>query len=182
MSLAYSGSIWATVPVPRVAKCQARMKATKIAMDTIAARKLREPVILRRLPSHRLLDLEALQIFLGLCRIESLAHDDKRLRGGRRRRQSGFLHQLRSISREEHLLGDGGIVDVAFDLTPSLHLSHDPYRKGFPRKRVEVDAVRHPLHIAETVRKRAGQDLLDYGHGLIEVVRRGDRLRDLLAI
>src|SRR3954471_15474782 len=67
MSLAYSGSIWATVPVPRVAKCQARMKATKIAMDTIAARKLREPVILRRLPHTDFLILKLFRYSSGFA-------------------------------------------------------------------------------------------------------------------
>ena len=39
ISLAYSGSICWTVPVPRVARCHAIMKATKITTETMAARK-----------------------------------------------------------------------------------------------------------------------------------------------
>src|SRR5215204_3941113 len=128
ISLAYSGSIWATVPVPRVAKCQARMNATNSATETAAARRERD-VVITCLSSHRLLDFEALQVFLRLGRVESFAHDHESLRGGRRRCQSGFLHQLRSVGRQEHLLGDNGIVDLAFDLTPALHLGHDPHRK-----------------------------------------------------
>src|SRR5712691_12585389 len=38
MSLAYSGSICATGPAPRVATCQASMNATNNATDTTAAR------------------------------------------------------------------------------------------------------------------------------------------------
>src|SRR5215208_2198655 len=128
MSLAYSGSIWATVPVPRVARCQARMKATNSATETAAARRERD-VVITCLSSRRLLDLEALQVLLRLSRIESLAHDDERFRGCRRRRQSGFLHQLRSIGRQEYLLGNACVIDLAFDLPPAFHLGHDPHRK-----------------------------------------------------
>src|SRR5215212_12214061 len=108
MSLAYSGSMWATVPVPRVARCQARMNATNSATETAAARRERD-VVITRLSSHRLLDFEALQVFLRLGRVESFAHHDERFRGGRSRCQSGFIHQLRSVGRQEQLLGDSGL-------------------------------------------------------------------------
>ena len=42
ISLAYSGSICATEPVPRVARCHASTNATKIATETTAARTQRE--------------------------------------------------------------------------------------------------------------------------------------------
>jgi hypothetical protein len=45
ISLAYSGSICATWPVPLVAKCQASRITTKIAMETSAARKFSERVM-----------------------------------------------------------------------------------------------------------------------------------------
>src|SRR5436190_23383407 len=89
ISLAYSGSICATVPVPRVARCHAIMNVAKIKMETNAARSVSERVMalfLRGCPaaSSRPLDGEALDVVLGLGRIESLAHDRKALRRGRR--------------------------------------------------------------------------------------------------
>ena len=45
ISLAYSGDMVATVPVPRVAICQMPMKPRNSAIDTIAARKRSEEVI-----------------------------------------------------------------------------------------------------------------------------------------
>src|SRR2546421_3837651 len=45
ISLAYSGDMVATVPVPRVAICQMPMKARNSAIDTIAARKRSEEVM-----------------------------------------------------------------------------------------------------------------------------------------
>ena len=45
MSLAYSGSICWTVPVPRVARCHAIRKVAKIAMETSAARNVSERVM-----------------------------------------------------------------------------------------------------------------------------------------
>src|SRR6266404_2708640 len=45
ISLAYSGVMLATAPVPRVAICQMPTKARNSAIDTIAARKRREEVM-----------------------------------------------------------------------------------------------------------------------------------------
>src|SRR5258706_12437611 len=45
ISLAYSGVMLATVPVPRVAICQMPIKARNSAIDTITARKRREEVM-----------------------------------------------------------------------------------------------------------------------------------------
>ncbi len=45
ISLAYSGDMVATVPVPRVAICQMPIKARNSAIDTIAARKRSEEVM-----------------------------------------------------------------------------------------------------------------------------------------
>ena len=131
---------------------------------------------------HAPLDREALDVVLGLGRIEGLAHDDEALRRRGRRREPDLLHQLGGVGREIDLLGDAGVVDVALDLTPALHLRHDPDRERLPRERIEVDAVRHLLHVAETVGEGAGQHLLDHRHRLVEIVRRRDRLGDLLAV
>ena len=38
------------------------------------------------------------------------------------------------------------------------------------------------LHVAEPVGEGAGQHLLEHGHRLVEIVRRRDRLGDLLAV
>src|ERR1041384_7486841 len=76
ISLAYSGSIWATCPVPRVARCQADRKARKTSTETSAARSVSERIMGR---SRRSLDGEAFHILLGLRRIEGLAHDDEAL-------------------------------------------------------------------------------------------------------
>ncbi len=96
-------------------------------------------------------------------------------------RPTSFI-SLRGVGREEHLLGDTGIIDVALDLAPALHLGENPDRERLPRERIEIDAVRHLLHIAETVGEGAGQHLLDHRHRLVEIIRRRDRFGDLLAV
>src|SRR6266404_2932188 len=88
---------------------------------------------------HRSSDLEALDVILGLRWIERLAHDREGLRVRGRRREPGLLHELGSIGREINLLGHRLVVDVALDLTPALHLGHDPDRERLPGERVEVD-------------------------------------------
>src|SRR6188508_800947 len=50
ISLAYSGSICCTAPLPRVARCQVRMKAAKISTETSPARSVREG-LMGRAPS-----------------------------------------------------------------------------------------------------------------------------------
>ena len=75
-----------------------------------------------------------------------------------------------------------GVVDVALDLAPSLHLGQNPHREGLPRERVEIDALRVLLDAAETVRIGAGQHLLEHDQRRIEIVRGRDRLGDLLAV
>src|SRR5262245_44910096 len=71
------------------------------------------------LPSGSL-DLEAVDVVLGLGGIEGLAHDRERLAGRGRRREADLLHQFRGVGGEIDLLGDGGIVDVALDLPPAF--------------------------------------------------------------
>src|SRR5213595_3095601 len=127
ISLAYSGSICAMVPVPRVARCNAIMNVAKIRMETNAARRVSERVMARCLrgcpaASSRPLDGEALDVVLGLGRVEGLAHDHEALRCGGRRREPHLFHQLGRVGGEEHLLGHAGIIDVALELTPALHL------------------------------------------------------------
>src|SRR4029077_13354286 len=81
ISLAYSGSICCTVPMPRVAMCQARMKAANSRMEASAARTVREDVI-REPGSSALrcpLDRKTLHVLLRLGGIEGLAHHDERL-------------------------------------------------------------------------------------------------------
>src|SRR5215203_4384015 len=146
--------------MPRVARCHATMNAAKIRMETSAARKFSERFMARLLPaaSLRPLDGKALDVVFGLGRIEGLAHHREALRRGGRRRQPDLLHQLGGVGGEEYLLGHAGIIDVALDLTPTLHLGHDPDRERFPRERVKIDAVWHLLDAAETVRVGTGQD------------------------
>ncbi len=131
---------------------------------------------------RRLLDREALEVILGLRRIEGLAHDREGFRRRTRRREADLLHQPGGVGREEHLLGDAGIIDIALDLAPALHLRENPDREGFPRERIEGDAVRIGFDIAEPVGIGAGQHLLDHRHRLVEIIRRRDGLGDLLSV
>src|SRR6185436_17758842 len=213
ISLAYSGVMLATAPVPRVARCQMPRNAANSTIETTAARKRREKVIslsplagrgalsaqlmsidgpvpphpdrkgdptsprkrgeVRRKrglnSSRRLPDLEAVEIFLGLGRIERLAHHRKTLGRGRGRRQPGFLHHSRGVGGEIDLRSNTGIVDIALDLPPALHLGHDPDRKGLPRERIEIDAVRLRDDIAETVGESARENLLQHDLRLVEI-------------
>src|SRR4029078_4430275 len=87
ISLAYSGSICWTEPVARTASCPASRNDSSSSSDRTAARTRRDLLI--TLPphlgceqcpaarSHRLLDLEALDVVLGLGGIEGLAHHHK---------------------------------------------------------------------------------------------------------
>ncbi len=43
-----------------------------------------------------------------------------------RRRETDLLHQLGGVGGEEDLVGDAGIIDIALDLAPALHLREDP--------------------------------------------------------
>ena len=131
---------------------------------------------------HDALDREALDIFLRLGGIELLAHHLEGFAAARRWREPDLLHQLGRVGGEIDLLGDGSVIDIALDLSPALHLGEDPDREGLPGEWVEIDAVRIPLHVAEPVRIGAGEDLLEHGLGLIEIVRRRDRRGDLLAV
>src|SRR5215211_807492 len=132
--------------------------------------------------SRRPPDGEALHIVVGLRRIELLAHHLEGLAGGVRRLEADLLHQLCRVGGEIDLLRHGLVVDVALDLPPALHLREDPDGERLPGERVEVDAVRIALHAAEAVRIGAGEDLLEHGDGLVQVVCRRDRLGDLLAV
>src|SRR5258706_8483699 len=91
--------------------------------------------------SRRLPDLEAVEIVFRLRRVEGLAHHHKALAGRSRRRQPGLGHQLGGVGGEIDLRGDARIIQIALDLTPALHLRHDPDRKRMPRLLVEIDAV-----------------------------------------
>src|SRR5258708_28218382 len=53
ISLAYSGDMVATVPVPRVAMCQMPIKARNSAIETIAARKRSQEVVPHDPPPRR---------------------------------------------------------------------------------------------------------------------------------
>src|SRR5258708_12161111 len=88
ISLAYSGDMVATVPVPRVAMCQMPIKARNSAIETIAARKRSEEVMaydpsasdeFARPRSRRLPDLETVEIVLTSTRLERLPHPHKPL-------------------------------------------------------------------------------------------------------
>src|SRR5262245_38690470 len=195
MSLAYSGSIGATGPLPMVAKCQIAMNSAKMTSETTAARAVSERVIGRLpgaasacfllplaerevgglgsdgnngerparasfLPLGCSFDPEALDVILGLRRIERLAHDGEALRRSCWRREPDLLHQLGGVGREMDLLGDARVVDVALDLAPTLHLGEDPNRERLPRERIEIDALGIALHAAEAIGVGAGENLL----------------------
>src|SRR5439155_12504469 len=113
--------------------------------------------------SRRLPDLEAVEIVLRSSRVEGLAHHHKALAGRSRRRQPGLGHQLGGVGGEIDLRGDPRIIQIALDLTPALHLRHDPDRKRLPRERIEIDAVRLGDDIAQPVCESAGENLLQYG-------------------
>src|SRR5882757_2383889 len=191
ISLAYSGDMVATEPVPRVAMCQMPIKARNSAIETIAARKRSEEVMaydpsasdeFARPRSRRLPDLETIEIVFRSSRVEGLAHHHKALAGRSRRRQAGLGHQLGGVGGEIDVRSDARIVDLALDLTPALHLRHDPDRKRLPRERIEIDAVRLGHDIAQPVRERAGENLLQHDLRLVQVIRRRDRFRNLLAV
>src|SRR5262249_36658851 len=126
----------------------------------------------RRNGSSNTLDGEALEVLVGLRRIQLLAHDLEAFRTGRRRCEPDLLHELGGVGGEIDLLGHRLVVDVALDLSPALHLSEDPDRERLPRERVEIDAVGVALQVAEPVGIGAGENLLEHDLGLIEVVRR----------
>src|SRR5437870_963085 len=90
--------------------------------------------------SPRPLDGETLDVFVGLCRIELLAHHLERLAGRRRRGEADLLHQPCRIGGEIDLLRDRLVVDVALDLSPALHLREKPDGERLPGEGVEVDA------------------------------------------
>src|SRR5262249_21918767 len=144
-SFAYSGSMSAAPPAtPPVATCQTATKIAKNSSERTAARKPREASI-----GSGPLDREALEVVLWLRGVECLAHDLERLVGGGGRGEAHFLHELRGIGGEKHLLGDLLVVDVALDLSPALHLRENPDREALPREGIEIDPVRHFLHFAE---------------------------------
>src|SRR5262245_58151471 len=101
--------------------------------------------------ASRPLDREAGDVLVGLLRIERLAHDREGLGRGRRRRETGLLHQLGGIGGEEHLPCDRLVVDVALDLAPALHLRQDPDREALPGEGIEIDAIGYFTNVAETV-------------------------------
>src|ERR1700685_1091822 len=189
-------------PEPRVARCHASRKANSKTIETIAARKLSEPIMDARrpasyrpcrlgvvkLPNRRasrlrsscgFLDLEALEVLFGLRRIEGLAHDHEWLVATRRRAEAHIFHQFRGVGGQKDLFGHRFVVDIAFDLSPALHLRQDPYGERIPGERIEIDALGIGLHIAESIGIDAGEALLDDGLGLIEIVGGGNPLRAL---
>src|SRR5712672_3006582 len=179
MSLAYSGSIAATGPLPMVARCQAPTNRPKIASDTTPARSVSDWLMG---PSRRPPDPEAFDVILRLRRIERLAHDREALRCGRRRREACFPHQLASIGRKKDLLGNAGVVDIAFDLAPTFHLREDPHRERFPGERIEVDPIGNSFYAAKAVREYGGEYLFQHCDRLVNGVRRCDGFRDLFAV
>src|SRR5262249_54975393 len=80
------------------------------------------------------------------------------------------------------LLGDPLVVDVALDLTPALHLRENPDGERAPGERIEVDAIRIALHVAESIRVGPGEDLLKYRLRLVQVVCGRDCGGDLLPV
>src|ERR1700746_1395695 len=139
MSLAYSGSMVAAGPLPVVARCHTPTNSPNSSSETSAARHVIP--ILRR-PAKRFsnaLDGEALEVIVGLRRIELLAHDLEAFRTGCRRCEPDLLHELGGVGGEIDLLGHRLVVDVALDLSPALHLGEDPDRERLPREGVEID-------------------------------------------
>src|SRR5262249_31642484 len=160
-----------------------RRRTGRTATATPALRATSIPwSVSRRNGCSNALDGEAPEIVVGLRRIELLAHDLEALRTGGRRREPDLFHELGGIGGEIDLLGHRLVVDIALDLSPPLHLGKDPDGERWPRERIEIDAVGVALHVAEPVGIGAGEDLLEHGLGLIEVVRRRYGRGDLLAV
>src|SRR5689334_13528042 len=105
-SLAYSGSIAGPVAaVGMVASCQMPTIATKIRSDSRPARTPSE--VFSVVTSSGPLDGEAVDVLVGLGRIERLAHHHDRLLRRIGRRQAHLLHHRRRV---------GGEIDVGSDL------------------------------------------------------------------
>src|SRR5690606_6292507 len=103
-SFAYSGSTTATPPFGSVARCHAPRNAASRSAERIHP--------LMRSPSAALdaLDREALDIGVGLCRIERLLHHRKALGRRRRGRQPGLLHETGCVRGEEDFARDACVV------------------------------------------------------------------------
>src|SRR5690606_17887910 len=94
-------------------------------------------------------------------RVERLFYYREPLRRHLRRLEADLLHQTRGIGCEIDLPRDPRVIDVARDLPPALHLSHDPDSERFPRERREIDALGIAAHLAEPVGISARQHLFD---------------------
>src|ERR1041385_2704095 len=103
------------------------MNAAKMKTETRAARSVSERAIATG--SRRALDSEALDVLVRPRWIEGLAHHHEGLGRGRRRSEAHLLHHLRRVSSEIDFLRHLGVIDIALELTPALHLGHDPDRK-----------------------------------------------------
>src|SRR5260221_10982096 len=175
-SFAYSASTTCTLAFGSVARCQTPRKTASSRTERTAA--MRREAAMASGPA----DGEALHVGLGLRRIERLLHHAQAFAGCRGGRQARLLHQADRVGGENHFARYFGVVDLALDLAPALHLRQDPDGEGVPGEGVEVDAVGYGAHVAEAVGEGSGQHLLDHGHRLVQVVGRRDRFGHLLAV
>src|SRR3979411_1949869 len=100
-----------------VARCQTPMNRPNSSTDTSAARILSPMSVSRRNGRSHALDLEAVDVVLGLCGIEGLAHDHECLGRRRGRGEAHFLHQLGGVRGQEALLGAAAITGLARERT-----------------------------------------------------------------
>src|SRR6218665_3162306 len=66
------------------------------------------------------LDGKAVDVGVGLGRVEFLAHDHVFAIGAVRHWLAEFLHVFFGIGQQQHALGDAFVIDLAFDIAPAL--------------------------------------------------------------
>src|SRR5918993_4428456 len=117
-SLAYSGSTTGPVPaVGCVAICHKPTMAAKISSDSSAARRPSE--LFRVATGSAPLDGEAVDVLVGLARVERLAHDHDGLFRGIGRGEPHLLHHVGGVGSEIDVGRHLGVVDIALELTPA---------------------------------------------------------------
>ena len=139
ISLAYSGSIWpGRCRAPAAWRCaRAPTNSGEDQQRDAAPRAGRASSACDGHPrSGCALDGEALDVVLGLGGIERPCPSPRSLAGRRSGgvRPTSFISLAVSVARNT-CCGDLGVVDVALDLPPALHLGQDPDRERLPRER-----------------------------------------------
>src|SRR5258708_3602452 len=96
-------------------------------------------------------DREAVYVGLGLRWIEGLLHHRETLARAGGRRETRFLHEADRVGGKKYLTRHLGVVDLALDLSPALHLGEDPDGERMPREGSEIDPGRPLAHIAAAI-------------------------------